>query len=251
MNKKTTPDPGIFVTKGMKISIPPFSITLGKDGKSSSTGITLNTGIDMCPYWLKIAYGHLLNTEAANIELMLAKAEHSDEKISQALQNEFTSGMQAIMAASIAIDSYYASVKDHIKIQNNLIQQWRTNRTARYKQIVEVLRRGYSLKKGPTKVLRDIIKEIYIYRDKAVHPEYGTAIPKLHIELNKVTDWRFVTFRFYNAKAIVGQSFSIIYQTSSITLDDSQKELKKYYDELIIELQPIMEKWVEKYGKLF
>ena len=85
-NKKVTPDPGIFLTKGMKVGIPSFSISIGEDGKLSSDGITLHTGLDMCPYWLEIAYEHLLKTESAHNELMSAKDEKDDEKIARSLQ---------------------------------------------------------------------------------------------------------------------------------------------------------------------
>ena len=64
---KKTPAPGVFVTKGMKISIPSFSISFGESGELSSDGINLHTGLDMCPFWLDIAYEHLLDTESAHI----------------------------------------------------------------------------------------------------------------------------------------------------------------------------------------
>ena len=63
--EKIEPDPGIFLTKGMKICIPSFSISIGDDGGVVSDPVTLLTGLDMSPYWLEIAYQHLLVTEEA------------------------------------------------------------------------------------------------------------------------------------------------------------------------------------------
>lgn len=250
-NKKITPDPGIFLTKGMKVGIPSFSISIGEDGKLSSDGITLYTGLDMCPYWIEIAYEHLLKTESAHNELMSAIDETDDEKIARSLQKEFVSGMQAIMSSGIAIDSYYASVKEHIDIPESLVKTWRDNGTARYKQIAEVFRRAFSMKQDSANNLRDVLKQNLKFRDRAVHPEYGTTAPLLHVELNKVTDWRYATFRFYNAKAIVGLSLSVIYQTASRPFDNKYKKLKKYCDDLIVELEPMLKRWVDKYGELF
>jgi hypothetical protein len=45
--------------------------------------------------------------------------------------------MQAMMAAAIAIDSFYAALQENTNIPNATIQLWRENRTARYKQITD------------------------------------------------------------------------------------------------------------------
>jgi len=58
MNKKgkseepnrNVPDQGVFVTKGMKISIQKFSLRLGIKGDVKSDPVILHTGIDLCPY---------------------------------------------------------------------------------------------------------------------------------------------------------------------------------------------------------
>lgn len=250
-NREVTPDQGIFVSKGMKFSIQSFPISIGKDGKISSEEIILHTGIDMCPYWLNIAYGHLLKTETAHNNLMLAKDEKNNEKIGNSLQNEFISGMQSIVASCIAIDAYYASVKDHIDIPDSLVKIWHDNGTARYKQIAEVFRQAFFLKTNTAKKIRDILKESFDFRDKAVHPNYGTAQPQLHVELNKVTDWRYAHFRFYNSKAILGILLSIIFQTASKPLNNKRDGLKKYCAGLIIELNPLLTKWGKRYGKIF
>lgn len=250
-SKKVEPDPGIFVTKGMKISIPSFSISIGDNGELVSDHITLFTGLDMSPYWLEIAYQHLLATEAAHVDLMAAKEARDDEQMAAALQKEFVSGMQAIMASGIAIDAYYASVKDHIELPEDLIKTWRENGTARYKQIAEVLKRAFPMSQESAKHLRDILEQNLKFRDKAVHPKYGTTAPLLHVELNKVSDWRYAVFRFYNAKAIVGLTLSIIYQTASKPFTDKHDRLRSYCEELIVNIDPIFNVWVQRYGKLF
>ena len=49
------------------------------------------------------------------------------------------------MASGIAIDAYYASIKDHIDLPEELVKAWRENGTARYKQIAEVFKRAFPL----------------------------------------------------------------------------------------------------------
>ena len=77
--EKIEPDPGGY-PKGMKISIPSFSISIGEDGGVVSDPVTLLTGLDMSPYWLEIAYQHLFVTEEAHTELMAAKAKKMMKK---------------------------------------------------------------------------------------------------------------------------------------------------------------------------
>lgn len=249
--KEKTPIQGVFITKGMQVSIPSFSIRIGPDGKIESDPVILHTGIDLCPYWLDIAFDHLLCTEKASKELMDAKEAEDDQRITNALGEEFIAGMQAIMASAIAMDSYYASVKEHIGIPKDLTRTWREKGTARYKQIAEILRRAFPMSQKSAKQLRDILKQNMSFRDKAVHPPSGTQAPAFHPELNKVTDWRYVTFRYYNAKAIVGLTLSIIAQTAGRPHKDKFEALRKYCETLMSRVEPMVKRWETRYGKLF
>lgn len=245
------PEPGVFITKGMRISIPQFSIRIDSAGKFDADPVALHTEIDLCPFWLDIAYDHLLATEKANKMLLTYIREQNDKGIGIALENEFLFGMQAIMSSVIAIDSFYGSIKDRFNISDELVQTWKKNKTARYKQVGEVIRLAFNLNDKVSKNLREALKQNFHYRDLAVHPQGGTAPPQYHPDLNKATDWRYVTFRFYNAKVITGLSISIIVQTSSIFNKVKNKDLNKYCEELYKKVNPLAIKWAEHYEKLF
>ena len=246
----STPDPGLFITKGMKVSVPKFSLSINEKGEISSQ-MTLHTGIDMCPYWVEIAYAHLRKTEDVHKQLMSAINDNNESFIGDLLQNEFTSGMQAIMAGCIAIDSYYASIKDFARIPEDLAKTWKEKRTARYKQIAETLKRTFVIPQDIFLKIRDILKQSFDLRDMAVHPKYGTDQPVLYPEINKITDWRYSTFRYANAKAIVGHALSIIYQTARQKQDTNKQELKIYCENLVKQLDPTLSKWEGNFGKLF
>ena len=244
------PDPGVFLVKGDTVSVMPFSISVNEQGEVESSPVVLHLGIDMTGYWLDIAYKHLLGTESAHKKLMIAKGERNDEKIARYLKKESISGMQSIMASCIAIDAYYASIKEHVNIPQSTLDSWRENSTARYKQISEVLRIGFRLKAPSSKSLRNVLKQNFNFRDKAVHPNPGTAAPLLHVELNKVTDWRYATFRFYNAKAIYGLSLSVVFKTSCSVDSKVAENLKDFCNKLKPRLKPIERKWKRRYGDL-
>lgn len=245
------PDPGIFVTKGMQVSVPEFSIRINPDGTIDASPLVLHTGVDMCPFWLEIAYEQLLKTEAANDDLMAAKKEDGAEKIAEALKTESSYGMQTIMSSAVAMEAYYANVKAHITIPIELIEAWRKNKTARYLQIAEVLKIAFIMSGASANQIREILKQNFTFRNKAVHPPTGTTAPALHPELNKVTDWRFGTFRYFNAKNIAGVTLSIIAQTARHPHTEKYEGLKTYCETLSTQIKPIITLWESRYGQLF
>lgn len=249
-NSQSAPPQGVFITKGMQVSIPNFSIQINPDGTIDASPLILHTGVDMCPYWLEIAYEHLIKTETANNDLMAAKKEEADEKIAEALKTESSYGMQTIMASAVAMEAYYANIKAHVALPIDLIEAWRKNKTARYLQIAEVLKKAFPMSGASASQIRDILKQNFTFRNKAVHPRTGTTAPALHPELNKITDWRFVTFRYYNAKAIVGLTLSIIAQTARRPRPKNEG-LKTYCDTLTTQIKPIIVGWEARYGQLF
>lgn len=247
----STPDPGLFITKGMIVSIPKFSLSINENGEITSNGMIIHTGLDMCPYWVEIAYEHLGKTEDIHNQLISAKNVNNEPLMGDLLQNEFISGMQSIMAGCIAIESYYASIKDFAGIPESLKQTWRKKRTARYRQIAETLKMTFIIPQDTFQKIREFLKQSFGLRDMAVHPKYGTDQPVLYPEINKISDWRYSAFRYANAKAVIGHSLSIIYQTASQKQDDKKQELKMYCENLVKKLDPTLSKWLEKYGKLF
>lgn len=84
-----------------------------------------------------------------------------------------------------------------------------------------------------------------------MHPPSGTTAPVLHPELNKATDWRFATFRYYNAKAVARHTLSIIVQTASHPNKEKYAILRTYCETLISNVMPLLKRWEERYGKLY
>ena len=217
--------------------------------------MTIHTGLDMCPYWLEIAYAHLEKTEEIHLKLIAANSGDDPNLIGELLQEEFMSGMQTIMGACIAIDAYYASIKKFANIPNKLSQVWKKKGTARYSQIAETLKRVFPIQQEMFLQIRQILKELFFLRDRAVHPHSGTDIPVPYPEIHRISDWRYSAFRYANAKIAVQHALSIIYYTAKkITIQDTEKDkqdLKKICEKVTEELAPTLNKWTERYGELF
>lgn len=197
--------PGIFITRGMSLTIPSFSIQVGKYGELESDPVSLHVRFDVTPTWIQIAKRHVDEALAAKARRDDAWKGNDEDAKAKSLELEFESSVQAIMAVAITWDALYAVLREHVIIPPAMAEKWRRGGTARYSQIAEVVRRGFSLKpKGASQIRRNL-KEIFRYRDMAVHPSGKIAAPILHPELDVGMEWRFVYFRAGNAEmAFIG-----------------------------------------------
>ncbi|MCC7483535.1 MAG: hypothetical protein IT529_00970 [Burkholderiales bacterium] len=206
---------GVFITRGMTIAIPPggFSIGIGEDGGMISN-LTIHVRFDVCPTWCELALKHLADARTRRAAREAAWGGTDEAQKAAALEREFEASMQAMMAAAIAIDAFYAVLQTCVQIPQTLKDQWRKTRTARYSQVTEVIRRAFQLKPKATQSLRKTLQEIYRLRDIAVHPVGKIEAPLLHPELNVGMEWRFVWFRASNAEAIVKNATWILWTLS-------------------------------------
>lgn len=194
---------GVFITRGMTMSIPSFSIRLRDDGELDSDPLVLHVRFDVCPTWIQIAKHHLDTALAARAIREQVWSGTDEDAKARALEAEFEASMQAIMATAISLDAAYAVLQQHVAIPPAMIEKWRKGRTARYTQVSEVVRRAFSLKPKGAAALRGNLKEIYRYRDMAVHPSGKIEAALLHPEIDVGVEWRFVYFRAKNAELVV------------------------------------------------
>lgn len=242
-----------FLVKGDILSIPNLTFSVGDNGKLELQPITLYTGSDMCLHWLRLAYNHLLMTEEASNALIEAKKRSNNDEIGNALNLEFSSGMQAIMASVIAIDAFYASVKEHVVISAETAQAWHDNGTARYKQVAEVFRLAFRLDNADTQSLRKVIKRLFYFRNRAVHPSSKALALALHPQLGKATNWWYAAFCFQNAKMAFSLAFRIVVRSAGSPRKEDyvNLDLAKYCRALVVKTKPLIDAWEERYGGLF
>lgn len=223
---------GVFITRGMTVTVPVggLSLSVGDDGKLSGS-LEIHVHYNVCPTWLELASRHLSDAEERKCARIAAWNTDDQNARAASMEAEFESSMQAIMAAAIAIDSFYASLKDKTDIPPATIQAWREKKTARYKQIVEVIRSSFSIKPRNCVHLRQNIKEIFRLRDMAVHPSGNVSAPVFHPELQVGVEWRFALFRAENAKAVVQSAQSIIHELVA-NGKPSKPEIQRYIDGL-------------------
>ncbi len=137
---------GIYITRGMTLSMPKFSIRIRDDGGLEADPITLHVRFDVCPTWIQIAKHHLDNALIAKSNRESAWLGADEDAKARALEAEFEASMQAIMAAAIAWDAAYAVLRELVTIPPAMIEKWRNGRTARYTQVAETVLRAFLLK---------------------------------------------------------------------------------------------------------
>lgn len=195
---------GVLITRGITPAIPAGGLTVSIDADGRQTlSCTLHVNFDVVPTWISLALHHLKIAEEARSNRNQAQAENINIDLGATLEREFEASMQAIMASAIAIDSFYAVLKNHTKLPAELTAKWREKRTARHAQVAEVIKRAFVLKPKGVRLLKQNIKELYKIRDQAVHPTSKFAAPVLHPELNVGVEWRFIYFCATNAALAV------------------------------------------------
>jgi hypothetical protein len=223
---------GIFISRGMTVAIPEGGFAIGIDPQGSSTAnLTLHVHYDVCPTWCELALRHLGDARAARDERVAAWVGTDEDHKARCLEREFEASMQAIMAAAIALDAFYSRNQTYIQLPPLLVQQWRNKRTARYSQITEVLRLGFNLKPKGTAALRQNLKEIYRFRDLAVHPSGKIQAPFLHPEMEVGVEWRFAHFRAQNAELIVNAATGMLRDLAN-NGKPANNDIRKYMEAL-------------------
>jgi hypothetical protein len=249
-NAETPPFRGIFIANGSRFVVPRLTLSISADGIVSSD-LDLRVSLDLWTYWLSIGRRHANDAVAHHVDVFAAWEEEVEgERRGTAMEREFESAMQAIVAAGVAIDAFYASVKEYLTLPPELTSKWRANGTGRYKQVSEVFRRAFALTPRNAVKLRSAIKEIFQYRNWAVHPPAAARAPVTYDELRIGTEWRFVAFRADNARGLVGRAIAIIAQLVDIPRELSP-EFVRYCGEARARVLPILSEWERDNGTLF
>jgi hypothetical protein len=220
---------------------------MGPDGLDAEM-LSLHVSLSMWLPWLEIAMSHLDEAQAQHENLL--RARDSGGAVGAALEGESRAAMQAMMAAAIAMDALCATAKDRITLPPSLTRKWRESGTARYAQVTEVLRRAFCLKKQSTANVRGVMKELYRFRDLAVHPQGAYSEPVLHPDLGSGTDRRLVTFSFDNARQLVRAAVAYVKILPSRPLDHATEPVQQLAKDLLSLGEPLFVRWEERYGAL-
>ncbi len=184
--------PGIFLLAGMGLQFPPESIVLsiGPDGSPRMDVNQALVRLDLWPTWLEVGCVHAEQARVANERLT---PDLPDAEKYAVLTDELQAGLVAITSFGFAFDGFYDTVKAEFGPHPDEAA-WKRNRTARDAQVADTFR--YHLKLGPnfSKQLRQLLKELFGFRSRAVHPTSKYVEPNYRPQIDSGVHPHLITF---------------------------------------------------------
>lgn len=205
--------PGVRVTTGADLRIPAgaLRISIGGQGEPAMDPVVPQLRTDMWPHWLLEAVdaAQVARSAASDVARLGAAAERDEDALDVALSAELRASMRAITASAFAVDAFYASVKARSPAHPHA-EKWLVRRTPRHAQVFETIRYHLKLRNPGAHEIRERIRELFRFRDWAVHPGSRFREPILRVDVDAGVDWHFMAFRGDNAVAVVAKTVSMM-----------------------------------------
>lgn len=201
---------GVLVFEGMTVGFLPGDLTISIDesGSTNSNAI-LSTAYNVLPIWLRIATDQLQHARRAS-EAIATSWGTNDEVNRELLLAELEPSLLVFVACGIALDALYEQLRPFANVTRADIDSWKANKTAREKQITEVVRRVYRLANEVTAQFGQNIAEILKFRDMAVHPSLELKRTCTRPDIPVGVDWKFAAYRYANAAACFDVTMKIL-----------------------------------------
>lgn len=187
--------PGVLVIQGMSLRIPAggLVISIGDDGSPTLAPVVPHLRLDLWPTWLEIGCDH---TRRAHDTASAVSASMADQAKADLLGRELQDALVAMCAFAFAFDGFYDVVKSELGEHPDAVRWRQEGRrpTPRYRQLAETFR--YHLKLGPqfTSQLRQLLKELFKFRDLAVHPSSSYQPATMRVDLDSGVHPHLITF---------------------------------------------------------
>ena len=234
----------------MKAGVPEGGLTIAVDEQGRfHANLTLHIATDVTPVWLDIAVSHAIETEQRHAHVLDAWSQPDDDALVAAMEAEAAAAMECSLASAVALDAFYSLVKRDSSFPASLTDIWRKKRTARHRQVVEVLRRSFKVTSATLKHLQTNVKEVFRFRDLAVHPPARLQPPLWYEDLRLSTEWRFIYFRWANARLMCQAALSTVSQLVACPKNASAL-LKDTCDAAAPRVRLVVARWEARYGNV-
>lgn len=205
--------PGIFVTRGARLTIPSFTLTEEPDGSvTGPESITVHLSYEMYPQWLQVAVEHAERAVEASKVVDHEWAVEPENSIArgEALEVEMRAAMQAIVATAAVFEGLFGMLADLAPVQASLQASWQTNRTRRPARIAEALKQAFKIPASEFKKVKLLLHQIFDFRDMAMHPTSAAGPAIEHPRLATGVERRFAIFRAENALTATEAAIAIV-----------------------------------------
>ena len=241
---------GVHVSRGVRLRIPAGGVVIQSiDGGAPTMEVrAVELQLDVCVHWLEIAFDQLLAAEQAHCATIESARTRLDGQYD--MDREFKCSLQAIVAAATFFEAVYAAVKERDPVKQSAPKGSERRRIARFAIVTEQLRRSFGLRKRGTANLRGVLREVYRFRDEAVHPSARFTQPVQHPDLPFGVERRFVMFSASSARQIVRAAIAFSKILPSRDLSRRPKGVQEFGGYLLQTSAPLHDAWEEKFGPL-
>ena len=203
--------PGAFITQGMDVQVSNLKVSL--DG-SEPPSMTFKVRVDTWHHWMTVACDNtaMAGTQENILRNQIAVSTPDNDMAdfkSGSLEAEFRAAMTALAACAFAVDAFYATILERFG-EHPDSGAWKRNRTARHAQIAATLHDHLKIKNAAMPTVRQFIKEIFNFRDLAVHPHARFQEPIHREDLDAGVEPRFVTFSARHARLALGLTVELM-----------------------------------------
>jgi transcriptional regulator GlxA family with amidase domain len=169
--------------------------------------VTMKIGTHLWMHWLRIVAEH--EHEAATARARGVALMASGEPLGETLAEETRASMVAVSGAAHAIDSLYGELKPLIVVPVAMSTAWKTNRTSRYSQVFETLKRGcHGGVRSNTWPLE--FKFLFTNRDAAVHHRFENRPAAPHPDLPTAVSAEAAAYSAENAARAADLAFDVV-----------------------------------------
>ena len=225
------------------------SLEIDETGQLSASLSRIEVSLDTSVMWLRIALDQLDQARRAHASGVDAARSGDDRVLGESLESECAAGMLAISASAFALDAFYAALKDRSPRVARIPLRSGDRRSTRYKIVGEAFRREFKVSGAGLVNLMSALSQVFQFRDYAVHPRADFALPVLKAEVNRITEWRFVSFGAPSAQAAVRAALAILVQLVRVPRNPNA-EVRGYLDGLATSLDELARRWRAGYGRL-
>jgi hypothetical protein len=189
--------PGVFLIDGMNLQIPAGEFRISElDGEVEMSIGTVLLRLDLWPVWLEVGCTHAATAAAATARL---SPELDDLTKAALIRTELREAIVALTGLAFALDGFYGVVQQELGRHPDS-PLWRKKREegnrpiARHTQVTETLR--HHLKLGPnfSRNLSTILKQLFEFRGRAVHPDARYVVPNYRPEIDNAVHPHLLTF---------------------------------------------------------
>jgi len=200
---------GILITKGVTTGFRPgdLCITVDQEGNEVfKADVSLH--YDVVGTWMRVAFDSYRAAKAAWKSAEVIIKENDKHVPIEMLEIDFRQSMIVAISCAIAIDAFYARLTQFTRPPTKLVGNKR--KSPRYSQVAEQIKNSYKINKKLFACLRLALRQIYEFRDQAVHPSGKLTKAVLYQEIDRGVEVRFEKYRSKNVRAVLQDSFVII-----------------------------------------